>query len=136
MDGKNKGVLQCLKRIRDWAEEDQPRKDDYSSVFEKPKAAEGARENPLEVLKFGDVTDFFFAVTEQYTDVQKSVLELMEPETVGGRPLYCVKQTFTNKQRETITIKNSTKILGRIVYTRSLDRRLADSFERQNPFEL
>lgn len=131
MGDRSKGLFQ---RLLDWAGEGQPQEDDYSDIFGGSRAPEGSREAPLDILTFDDVTDFFFSITEKHKAVQKSVLELDEPETVGGRPLYCVKQTFTDKRGEAIK-KNST-FLGRIVYTRSLDKRLTNSFERNNPFEL
>lgn len=131
MEDRSKSLF---RRLRDWAEEGQPQEDDYSDVFGRPKAPKGSREDPFDILKFDDVTDFFFTITEQYKGIQKSVLELKEPETVGGRPIYLVRQTFTDAQGN--TIKKGSQFLGRIVYTRSLDKRLANSFERKNPFEL
>lgn len=139
MDDKKsvRNVLQRIgQRVLDWAEEGQPQEDDYSDVFGRPKAPEGSREAPFDILKFDDITNFYYNITEQYKDkgIKKSVLELEGPETVGGRPIYLVRQTFTDAQGN--TIKKGSQFVGRIFYARSLDKRLENSFERANPFEL
>lgn len=131
-----KSLGQFARDIRDWAEEDQPQEDDYSDVFGRPKASEGSREAPFDILKFDDITNFYYNITEQYKDkdIKKSVLALKGHETVGGRPIYCVWQTFMDAQGN--TIKKGSQFIGRIFYARSLDKRLENYFERANPFEL